>query len=99
MDGLIGPFDFYILASYIIPFQRLEFVLILCFAGDPFFFIFKKKKQKKKIYHYMLCEHALQYVQENLYEVCTAGWKLGDKYMKPDSKLSKEYLSWFEFWN
>lgn len=36
---------------------------------------------------------ALQYVQENPDEVCPAGWKPGDKSMKPDPKLSKEYFS------
>ncbi|KAE8098626.1 hypothetical protein FH972_016671 [Carpinus fangiana] len=33
---------------------------------------------------------ALQYVQENPDEVCPAGWKPGEKSMKPDPKLSKE---------
>ncbi|KAL2500082.1 2-Cys peroxiredoxin BAS1-like [Abeliophyllum distichum] len=36
---------------------------------------------------------ALQYVQENPDEVCPAGWKPGDKSMKPDPKLSKEYFA------
>ncbi|CAI0462664.1 unnamed protein product [Linum tenue] len=36
---------------------------------------------------------ALQYVQENPDEVCPAGWKPGDKSMKPDPKGSKEYFS------
>ncbi|XP_042436231.1 2-Cys peroxiredoxin BAS1, chloroplastic-like [Zingiber officinale] len=36
---------------------------------------------------------ALQYVQENPDEVCPAGWKPGEKSMKPDPKLSKEYFS------
>ncbi|KAI4364045.1 hypothetical protein MLD38_020188 [Melastoma candidum] len=36
---------------------------------------------------------ALQYVQDNPDEVCPAGWKPGDKSMKPDPKLSKEYFS------
>jgi peroxiredoxin (alkyl hydroperoxide reductase subunit C) len=36
---------------------------------------------------------AVQYVQENPDEVCPAGWKPGEKTMKPDSKLSKEYFS------
>jgi peroxiredoxin (alkyl hydroperoxide reductase subunit C) len=36
---------------------------------------------------------AIQYVQENPDEVCPAGWKPGEKTMKPDSKLSKEYFS------
>ncbi|PIA28107.1 hypothetical protein AQUCO_07200024v1 [Aquilegia coerulea] len=36
---------------------------------------------------------ALQYVQENPDEVCPAGWKPGEKTMKPDTKLSKEYFS------
>lgn len=39
-----------------------------------------------------LCQ-AVQYVQENPDEVCPAGWKPGEKTMKPDSKLSKEYFS------
>lgn len=33
---------------------------------------------------------ALQYVQENPDEVCPAGWKPGDKSMKPDPKGSKK---------
>jgi alkyl hydroperoxide reductase subunit AhpC len=36
---------------------------------------------------------ALQYVQENPDEVCPAGWKPGDKSMKPDPKGSKEYFT------
>uniref|UniRef100_A0A7N0V520 thioredoxin-dependent peroxiredoxin n=1 Tax=Kalanchoe fedtschenkoi TaxID=63787 RepID=A0A7N0V520_KALFE len=36
---------------------------------------------------------ALQYVQDNPEEVCPAGWKPGDKSMKPDPKLSKEYFA------
>ncbi|KAG8070928.1 hypothetical protein GUJ93_ZPchr0006g41533 [Zizania palustris] len=36
---------------------------------------------------------ALQYVQDNPDEVCPAGWKPGDKSMKPDPKGSKEYFS------
>ncbi|KAI3523159.1 hypothetical protein L2E82_05416 [Cichorium intybus] len=36
---------------------------------------------------------ALQFVQENPDEVCPAGWKPGEKSMKPDPKLSKEYFS------
>ncbi|KAL8517641.1 hypothetical protein ACS0TY_015760 [Phlomoides rotata] len=36
---------------------------------------------------------ALQYVQENPDEVCPAGWKPGEKTMKPDTKLSKEYFA------
>ncbi|KAF9597756.1 hypothetical protein IFM89_021510 [Coptis chinensis] len=36
---------------------------------------------------------ALQYVQDNPDEVCPAGWKPGDKSMKPDPKLSKDYFS------
>ncbi|KAI3832571.1 hypothetical protein MKW98_002117 [Papaver atlanticum] len=36
---------------------------------------------------------ALQYVQDNPDEVCPAGWKPGEKTMKPDTKLSKEYFS------
>lgn len=36
---------------------------------------------------------AVQYVQENPDEVCPAGWKPGEKSMKPDPKLSKEYFA------
>ena len=36
---------------------------------------------------------ALQYVQDNPDEVCPAGWKPGDKTMKPDPEGSKEYFS------
>ncbi|CAG7877857.1 unnamed protein product [Brassica rapa] len=36
---------------------------------------------------------ALQYIQENPDEVCPAGWQPGEKSMKPDPKLSKEYFS------
>jgi peroxiredoxin (alkyl hydroperoxide reductase subunit C) len=36
---------------------------------------------------------ALQFVQENPDEVCPAGWKPGEKTMKPDSKLSKDYFA------
>ncbi|KFK38528.1 hypothetical protein AALP_AA3G125900 [Arabis alpina] len=36
---------------------------------------------------------ALQYIQENPDEVCPAGWKPGEKSMKPDPKGSKEYFS------
>nr|CAE01526.2 OJ991214_12.15 [Oryza sativa Japonica Group]CAE03165.3 OSJNBa0033G16.2 [Oryza sativa Japonica Group]CAH67594.1 OSIGBa0092M08.6 [Oryza sativa] len=36
---------------------------------------------------------ALQYVQENPDEVCPAGWKPGEKSMKPDPKDSKEYFA------
>mmetsp|Transcript_35764 Transcript_35764/g.43172 ORF Transcript_35764/g.43172 Transcript_35764/m.43172 type:complete len:254 (+) Transcript_35764:50-811(+) len=36
---------------------------------------------------------ALQYVQENPDEVCPAGWKPGDKTMKPDPEGSKEYFA------
>ncbi|XP_071697694.1 2-Cys peroxiredoxin BAS1, chloroplastic-like [Rutidosis leptorrhynchoides] len=36
---------------------------------------------------------ALQFVQDNPDEVCPAGWKPGEKTMKPDSKLSKEYFA------
>ncbi|KAK7278717.1 hypothetical protein RJT34_23753 [Clitoria ternatea] len=36
---------------------------------------------------------ALQYVQENPDEVCPAGWKPGDKSMKPDPKGSKDYFA------
>ncbi|KAL2345284.1 hypothetical protein Fmac_006569 [Flemingia macrophylla] len=35
---------------------------------------------------------ALQYVQDNPDEVCPAGWTPGEKSMKPDPKLSKEYF-------
>ncbi|XP_002980862.2 2-Cys peroxiredoxin BAS1, chloroplastic [Selaginella moellendorffii] len=36
---------------------------------------------------------AVQYVQDNPDEVCPAGWKPGDKSMKPDPKLSKDYFA------
>ncbi|KAL3682021.1 hypothetical protein R1sor_000043 [Riccia sorocarpa] len=36
---------------------------------------------------------AVQYVQENPDEVCPAGWKPGEKTMKPDTKLSKDYFA------
>jgi peroxiredoxin (alkyl hydroperoxide reductase subunit C) len=36
---------------------------------------------------------ALQYVQANPDEVCPAGWKPGDKTMKPDPEGSKEYFA------
>ncbi|KAL6763797.1 2-cys peroxiredoxin, chloroplastic [Haematococcus lacustris] len=36
---------------------------------------------------------AIQYVQNNPDEVCPAGWKPGDKTMKPDPKKSKDYFS------
>ncbi|XP_071720072.1 2-Cys peroxiredoxin BAS1, chloroplastic-like [Rutidosis leptorrhynchoides] len=36
---------------------------------------------------------ALQFVQENPDEVCPAGWKPGEKTMKPDPKLSKDYFA------
>ncbi|XP_077230816.1 2-Cys peroxiredoxin BAS1, chloroplastic-like [Tasmannia lanceolata] len=36
---------------------------------------------------------ALQYVQENPDEVCPAGWKPGERSMKEDPKLSKEYFA------
>jgi peroxiredoxin (alkyl hydroperoxide reductase subunit C) len=36
---------------------------------------------------------ALQYVQNNPDEVCPAGWKPGEKTMKPDPKGSKEYFA------
>eukprot|EP00878_Enallax_costatus_P036511 GHUV01041006.1.p1 GENE.GHUV01041006.1~~GHUV01041006.1.p1 ORF type:complete len:166 (-),score=41.88 GHUV01041006.1:366-863(-) len=36
---------------------------------------------------------AIQYVQSNPDEVCPAGWKPGDKTMKPDPKGSKEYFA------
>lgn len=42
---------------------------------------------------YSMDSQALQYVQENPDEVCPAGWKPGEKSMKPDPKLSKEYFS------
>lgn len=38
-------------------------------------------------------KQALQYVQENPDEVCPAGWKPGEKSMKPDPKGSKEYFA------
>lgn len=41
--------------------------------------------------HFVL--QALQYVQDNPDEVCPAGWKPGEKSMKPDPKLSKEYFA------
>jgi len=36
---------------------------------------------------------AIQYVQENPDEVCPAGWKPGDKTMKPTPKDSKEFFA------
>ena len=36
---------------------------------------------------------AVQYVQSNPDEVCPAGWKPGEKTMKPDPKGSKEYFA------
>ena len=36
---------------------------------------------------------AIQYVQENPDEVCPAGWKPGDKTMKPTPKESKEFFA------
>ncbi|KAI4350743.1 hypothetical protein L6164_005164 [Bauhinia variegata] len=36
---------------------------------------------------------ALQYVKEKPDLVCPAGWQPGDKSMKPDPKLSKEYFA------
>ncbi|KAJ6798196.1 2-Cys peroxiredoxin BAS1, chloroplastic-like [Iris pallida] len=36
---------------------------------------------------------ALQFVQDNPDEVCPAGWKPGEKSMKPDPKLSKDYFA------
>jgi peroxiredoxin (alkyl hydroperoxide reductase subunit C) len=36
---------------------------------------------------------AVQYVQDNPDEVCPAGWKPGEKTMKPDTKQSKEYFA------
>jgi len=36
---------------------------------------------------------ALQYVQDNPDEVCPAGWKPGERSMKPDPKLSKDYFA------
>lgn len=36
---------------------------------------------------------AVQYVQDNPDEVCPAGWKPGEKTMKPDTKGSKEYFA------
>lgn len=35
---------------------------------------------------------AIQYVQENPDEVCPAGWTPGEKTMKPDPELAKEYF-------
>ena len=39
------------------------------------------------------CAQALQYVQANPDEVCPAGWKPGDKTMKPEPEGSKEYFA------
>eukprot|EP00951_Prasinocladus_malaysianus_P022338 scaffold186981_cov46-Prasinocladus_malaysianus.AAC.1 len=36
---------------------------------------------------------AIQYVQSNPDEVCPAGWKPGEKTMRPDPTASKEYFS------
>eukprot|EP00271_Cylindrocystis_brebissonii_P010461 TRINITY_DN26655_c0_g1_i1.p1 TRINITY_DN26655_c0_g1~~TRINITY_DN26655_c0_g1_i1.p1 ORF type:complete len:264 (-),score=60.07 TRINITY_DN26655_c0_g1_i1:363-1154(-) len=36
---------------------------------------------------------AVQYIADNPDEVCPAGWKPGEKSMKPDPKLSKEYFA------
>lgn len=36
---------------------------------------------------------AIQHVQDNPDEVCPAGWKKGDKTMKPDPEGSKEYFA------
>jgi len=36
---------------------------------------------------------AVKHVQENPDEVCPAGWKPGDKTMKPDPKGSKEFFA------
>ncbi|KAK6147333.1 hypothetical protein DH2020_018245 [Rehmannia glutinosa] len=44
-------------------------------------------------YMCMVLVQALQYVQDNPDEVCPAGWKPGEKSMKPDPKLSKEYFA------
>lgn len=44
-------------------------------------------------YFAWIVPQALQYVQENPDEVCPAGWKPGEKSMKPDPKLSKEYFA------
>jgi peroxiredoxin (alkyl hydroperoxide reductase subunit C) len=41
----------------------------------------------------LLFLQAIQYVQSNPDEVCPAGWKPGDKTMKPDPKGSKEYFA------
>lgn len=38
-------------------------------------------------------DQAVQYVQDNPDEVCPAGWKPGEKTMKPDTKGSKEYFA------
>ena len=43
--------------------------------------------------HLMVQLQAVQYVQDNPDEVCPAGWKPGEKSMKPDPKLSKEYFA------
>nr|GEV18617.1 2-Cys peroxiredoxin BAS1-like, chloroplastic [Tanacetum cinerariifolium] len=37
-----------------------------------------------------LARRVLQFVQDNLNEVCPARWKPREKSMKPDPKLSKE---------
>ncbi|KAL1545638.1 myb-like DNA-binding protein bas1 [Salvia divinorum] len=38
-------------------------------------------------------DETLRTLQENPDEVCPAGWKPGEKSMKPDPKLSKEYFA------
>ncbi|RWW46136.1 hypothetical protein BHE74_00047961 [Ensete ventricosum] len=50
-------------------------------------------KSISKSYKVLIPDQALQYVQENPDEVCPAGWKPGEKSMKPDPKLSKEYFA------
>ncbi|XP_022766983.1 2-Cys peroxiredoxin BAS1-like, chloroplastic isoform X2 [Durio zibethinus] len=50
-------------------------------------------KTISKSYRVLIPDQALQYVQENPDEVCPAGWKPGDKSMKPDPKLSKDYFA------
>ncbi|RRT40171.1 hypothetical protein B296_00046577 [Ensete ventricosum] len=50
-------------------------------------------KSISKSYRVLIPDQALQYVQENPDEVCPAGWKPGEKSMKPDPKLSKEYFA------
>ncbi|RWW42481.1 hypothetical protein BHE74_00051976 [Ensete ventricosum] len=56
---------------------------------------FTQKLQPPALFKQLFCVvlQALQYVQENPDEVCPAGWKPGEKSMKPDPKLSKEYFA------